>query len=165
MRFLTDMLLPGSKALKMWKACRNQEACGHFQASRRHCAVVYLLCLGHLRFAGVAARHPSSYFNFAFSWNFPRRNGRCQGQTLACLCKTAPCLVPTLQLLLLQWVTGKVYMLTYVNLWSFHQLKKQNQWHMGVSYKSGLSCGQRYWISVAKMPSVLWNLVFYWWIL
>lgn len=61
MRFLIDMLLPGSRALKMWKACRNQEAHGRFQASRRHCAVVYLLCLGHLSFAASAARHPSHY--------------------------------------------------------------------------------------------------------
>lgn len=64
-RFLIDVLLPGSGALKKWKACRNQEACGCFQASRRlnhHCAVVYLLYLGHLSFAAVSTRCPSSYF-------------------------------------------------------------------------------------------------------
>lgn len=127
LRFLT--LLPGSRALKMWKVCRNQEVCGHFQASRRRCAVVYLLCVGHLGFAVVAARHPSGYSKQRVpTLHFPRifhhKMADAKAKQHCCPRKTAPCLVSTLQLILLQRVTGKVYMLTYVNLWSFHHLKK-----------------------------------------
>lgn len=158
MNLLIDMLLPGSRALKIWKTCRNQVVSGHTQACRRHCAVVYLLCLGHLRFAAVATRHPGSYSKqrdpaLHFPGIFQHEMAEVKAKQHCCPCETVPWLVP--MLLLLQQVTRKVYILIYGNLQSFHQLKKQEHWHTEVSYKSGLSCGQRYWISVAKTPSVL----------
>lgn len=70
--------------------------------------------------------------------------GRCQGQTALLSVQNRPFFSALNTAVAIVSAGNRERLYAYVrNLVVLYQLKKQKQWCTGVSYKSGLSCGQK----------------------